>query len=240
MADPTQLPRDATPISGRVFEDTLDGYFPLEVSMQQMLERNSFAAAWVLMLYAPVMDIPDLDADAPVPLKLNRQHAGLIDEMDIVARAGVDRAKLSGVGAWRWVRPRSENTVIFPPSCRLSEPIFIRGIGFHRSDDADIPTQHFGRLAHAIGPTSLAFVRSAPGALPVQRASLGWNRVAVWSPFVANNEIHARDAVDTTHAHFGTMLGSFDTYQTTSPAREFLLIDASHPDPVTQALIDRT
>ena len=67
------------PTDTRIFEDTIDGYFPLRVSLAQMMDRNGFDAALVSLTQAPVAAFPGLPEDAPVPLTIRAGRAGLID-----------------------------------------------------------------------------------------------------------------------------------------------------------------
>ena len=77
----------SVPVSGDLFEDTMDGYFPFRESVRQMMARNGFAAAWISLAHAPMMDLPDVAADAPVPLRLRPEAAGTIRSMALIAVA---------------------------------------------------------------------------------------------------------------------------------------------------------
>lgn len=117
----------AEPVSGAVFEDTIDGYFPLSESLGQMLARQGFDEAWVEIAHAPMMHIPGLAADEPVPLRLAQGQAGMIRRLSVRVRQEAGRIKLSGSGVWRWLESGPED--LLPEDIRLAEPAFLRGIG---------------------------------------------------------------------------------------------------------------
>ncbi|MEP0505533.1 MAG: hypothetical protein ABJD13_13660 [Paracoccaceae bacterium] len=182
MSNDLGLPCDVTPVRAQVFENTLDGYIPLELSIQNMLDRNGFQAAWIVLMHAPVMDIPGLAATAPVPLILPQSCSGLIDSMDIVATRHRDTAQLSGVGSWRWSAADRAHETEFAQTHRLGEPVFIRGIGFERTETPSLFSQSFGPLALADPQSStVAFVRCKPCDLEPHLQALGWARTAIWS-----------------------------------------------------------
>ncbi|MEP3635727.1 MAG: hypothetical protein ABJN14_00515 [Paracoccaceae bacterium] len=182
MRPDPDLPCDVTPVRARVFEDTLDGYIPLELSIQYMLDRHGFQAAWIVLMHAPVMDIPGLAATAPVPLTLDTSCSGLIDSMDMIATRQNDGIQMSGVGAWRWNAAERAHETEFAQTHRLGEPVFIRGIGFERAEPPSICSRSFGPLTIAEPhSSSVAFVRCAPFDLDAQLQALGWVCAAIWS-----------------------------------------------------------
>ncbi|MEP6021344.1 MAG: hypothetical protein ABJ251_22965 [Paracoccaceae bacterium] len=182
MKPDPDLPCDATPVRAQVFEDTLDGYIPLELSIQYMLDRNGFQAAWIVLMHAPVMDIPGLAASAPVPVTLDTSCSGLIDSMDMIATRGNDGTQMSGVGSWRWNAAERAHETEFAQTHRLGEPVFIRGIGFECAETPSIVSLSFGPMTIADAQTSaVAFVRCAPCDLDAQLHALGWVRAAIWS-----------------------------------------------------------
>ncbi|MEP3845527.1 MAG: hypothetical protein ABJM43_09320 [Paracoccaceae bacterium] len=246
MRPDPDLPCDATPVRARVFEDTLDGYIPLELSIQYMLDRNRFQAAWIVLMHAPVMDIPGLAATAPVPLILSQSCSGLIDNMDIIATRHRDTAQLSGVGSWRWSAAMHETK--FAPSHRLGEPVFIRGIGFERVAGPDVFSRSFGQLACADpSASSVAFLRAAPRYLGSQLHGLGWARAAVFSMGEQiDTGIYARSAFHAPSARFADVFtrddaGRFEGIAASAPPAlcDYILIDLTDADPMTEALVRR-
>lgn len=113
-------------VVGTPFDDIIDGYFPLQISLAQMLVRNRFGAALVTLTHAPVLTVPDLAPDAPIPLSIRSGHAGLIQEMSLY----VCPDSLSGFGHWRWLTPGAPDKKRFDPGTRLAEPVFLHGLGF--------------------------------------------------------------------------------------------------------------
>ncbi len=167
-------------IAARLFDDTIDGYFPLRQSLAQMLERNRFSAALISLLYVPVMEIPGLPPDAPVPLRLPAAHAGVISRLIVIARSGETGLQLAGQGRWHW-RQRPHGSVL-SPMVRLGEPVFIRGIGFEKPAPGQntISSHSFGPMA--LDPHSdVAFVRVPAGAgLHRAAAQTGWTCCRAW------------------------------------------------------------
>lgn len=123
---------------GRAFEDILDGYFPLEESVRQMMERQGFSRAWLQLLHAPTMDLPGLAPTDPVPVTLPKVYAGMIDYMAIEAVKGDGPPLLNGCGDWFWIDPVNR-TVNLSPSVRLGEPAFVRGIGIATGGGEETP-----------------------------------------------------------------------------------------------------
>ena len=122
------------PIEGELFEDFIDGYFPLNVSLGHMLDRHGFASAWILMRVAPMMDIPDLAETEPVPLHLDPAHGGQIDWLSATIRLSGQTASLSGQARWNWNDPLKTKKDKIPTTLRLAEPAFLRGVGFPTGD----------------------------------------------------------------------------------------------------------
>lgn len=134
----------AIPVDARRFEDIIDGYFPLQESLRQMLYRNGFASACVRLTYAPIMDIPGLAPDAPVPLRLTQGISGLADRLDIIVTLDGPEARLTGTGNWRWYAIENTRSNLLPPLTRLAEPAIVQGVGLVAGD---IQTQSFGKIA---------------------------------------------------------------------------------------------
>lgn len=134
-------------VEAEAFDDTIDGYFPLQVSLAQMLARNGFAAALVTLRYAPIMHIPGLPLDAPVPLTIRAGVAGVIHELSLCATP----SRLSGFGDWRWLTPapsddKAPAPPCFDPHTRLAEPAYLTGLGFRAGA---LATAHLGPIAAA-------------------------------------------------------------------------------------------
>ncbi|PTX03224.1 hypothetical protein [Pararhodobacter aggregans] len=114
-------------VAGHFFEDIIDGYFPLGESLRQMLSRQGFGAALVVITHAPVLHWPGDDGQGPVPMRLRAATAGLLRWSLALAVLDGNGMRLSGVADWRW--PEGERG--FGPETRLAEPAFLRGIGLH-------------------------------------------------------------------------------------------------------------
>lgn len=128
------------PVAGRFFEDIIDGYFPLSESLRQMLARQDFGAALVVITHAPVLHLPGDDGTGPVPMRLQKASAGLIRAfLGLAVRQG-NGMRLTGVADWVW--PGTERGL--GAATRLAEPAFLRGIGLYpgAEDGAD-----FGQVA---------------------------------------------------------------------------------------------
>ena len=123
-APSVELPVDATG-----FEDIIDGYFPLQESLRQMLHRNGFVSACVTLTHAPIMNIPGLAPSAPVPLRIDQGDAGIADRLDIIAVRTRSGIQLSGYGRWLWYSGASFTENLLPSRTRLAEPAIVQGIG---------------------------------------------------------------------------------------------------------------
>ncbi|WP_298494754.1 hypothetical protein [uncultured Maritimibacter sp.] len=113
------------PPDARFFEDILDGYVPLRISLRQCFARNGMDAAFLVITQAPVLHLPGRAPDAPVPLRLGDEVSGLIRRLAVIT----SHSSTSGLGEWRWQdgarRALSEDD-------RLAEPAFVRGLGWCR------------------------------------------------------------------------------------------------------------
>ncbi|WAP68265.1 hypothetical protein [Jiella pelagia] len=169
MTSPAETRARIRPVAGRAFEDILDGYFPLEESVRQMMERHRFSTVWITLLHAPIMNLRDLAPTDPVPLTLPKIYSGMIDFMALLGSKQGNRIELEGLGDWFWIDPR-DRAPTFPATIRLGEPAFVRGIGLHElGDDPDALTS----------PREVAVVRpKTSSALAEEMASataeLGW------------------------------------------------------------------
>lgn len=114
--------------TGVAFEDILDGYFTLRETMRQMMERNGFSGAWITLTQAPMIDIPGLPPEAPVPLHLREEQAGMIDEMNLISLRHDAGVSVFGLGNWFWLDPPANRDL--PTDIRLGEPAFVRGVGW--------------------------------------------------------------------------------------------------------------
>lgn len=153
------------PAPGRLFEDLVDGYFPLGESLRQGLARNGLSAALVLITQAPILHLPQ--SAGPVPLRLPRGASGLIRRFWGYAWRQGAEVQLIGAGDWHWddgsLRPLNAAT-------RLAEPAFLRGIGqvagtppgqgrfwgFRRAPDGIEPLAQFGRADLCFGTDGTA------------------------------------------------------------------------------------
>lgn len=137
------LPFTITPVSGEIFEETIDGYFPLSQSIWQMMERNQFGTALISIVQTPIMKIPDLAPTSPVPLRIKKGWAGTISKMAFIAIMQNEGLICGGLGHWTWFTSKDNHDDLFDPMTRLAEPAFIRGIGLHKGD---FKTKSFGAL----------------------------------------------------------------------------------------------
>ena len=139
--------RDPGPL--HPFDDIIDGYFPLAVSLAQMLERRGIASAYVELTHAPIMQIPGLPHDAPVPLNIQAGRAGVIDRLYL----RVDAGAVSGGGIWRWLDGSLHGDKL-DPMTRLAEPAFLRGFCSAPSDKAAYP---IAKLITGAAPEGIPF-----------------------------------------------------------------------------------
>ena len=114
-------------LKSRFFEDIIDGYFPLNVSLGQMLERFGFPAAWVNFSFAPLMKKGDLQPTDPIPVNVDGCTTGLINHASLLISKKEDGVNLTGVGDWYWHDTIHEIDEELSPYHRLTEPVFVRG-----------------------------------------------------------------------------------------------------------------
>ena len=131
------------------FEEVIDGYFPLQVSLTQMLERLGVAQAYVEITHAPIMQIPGLAYDAPVPLNIRAGRAGMIDRLRLRVAQSEAGVALSGKGRWRWLDGRATSPTL-DPMTRLAEPAFLHG-GFVMPAEPQISDKALHRIADGLG-----------------------------------------------------------------------------------------
>lgn len=123
------------------FDDIIDGYFPLEVSLGQMLDRLGVAEAVVELRHAPIMRIPGLAPTSPVPLRVERGDIGQIGQMALHLCRENTSLKLSGHGAWQWFSTDQQSD-LFDPLTRLAEPAYVTGFTFERKPKETDPKTH--------------------------------------------------------------------------------------------------
>ena len=109
------------PTETRFFDDILDGYVPIGVSLRQCLDRNGIDAAFVVITQAPVLHLPGRSPDAPVPLRLGDEVSGLIRRLAVMTT----RSHTWGLGEWRWQDGAARG---LGTDDRLAEPAFVRGV----------------------------------------------------------------------------------------------------------------
>ena len=115
-------------IRAEVFEETIDGYFPLRESLRQMLVRNRIDTALVRILHAPAMEIPGLKPQDPVPLFITDGYDCMIHQMTLIIRLVGNSMVVSGAGQWTWTGEHRVNDEHFSAEHRLAEPAFVRGL----------------------------------------------------------------------------------------------------------------
>jgi len=114
--------------SQAAFEDVLDGYFPLETSILHFMQRRSFEHVQLYLTHAPILFVPGLALDAPVPLNVTSGRGGFIEEMVLVAQVVAGVPILGGYGRWRWLDSTAPGQQ-FDPGWRLAEPAYVEGLG---------------------------------------------------------------------------------------------------------------
>lgn len=118
------------PVDGFYFEDFIDGYFPLIQSLSHLMDRQAVDAALLVLRVAPMMEIPGLAPEDPVPLHINPVYAGQIDWLGVVVRRVTQEVRISGHALWTWNDRKRRNASHLSPTIRLAEPAFVRGVGF--------------------------------------------------------------------------------------------------------------
>jgi len=164
MSSDSRSDIELTPVTCRQFADTIDGYFPLKNSLNQMMGRQGFESAIVKISFAPIMEIDGLPADAPVPLSVRTARVGLIEDMLLI----VTRDEFCGSGVWRWLG-ESDQDAGFSPMTRLAEPAYLEGVGF--SEELSNPEPAF------FVSSDLACATTMASALE----KVGWSQARVWA-----------------------------------------------------------
>lgn len=160
---------------GQLFNDTIDGFFPLHVSLCHMLERNGYASAVITVQYAPIMFIPALPHDAPVPLNIKSNATGMIKTMSFC----VAPDRICGMGTWQW---QASDDAIDEPSAvelnamtRLAEPAYVEGCGFARGK---LPTTLLGDV--------LQIERGDSNTIAGRPSKSNVTKKYLWGPFKAS------------------------------------------------------
>lgn len=196
------------PLPGRAFEDILDGYFPLDETIRQMMRRNGFRGAWLTLLHAPVMEVEGLRPGEPVPLHLRGHLAGMIDRLAVEARMRDGAVRLRAVGDWWWVDPARAGEAL-TAAIRLGEPAFVRGVGVGPAPacaegrptlalvraDARDPEPALAGAASALGWTSLRAFAIDEGVRSIERDTAPgtlFGRTVEAGPAMAFEESDAR------------------------------------------------
>ena len=105
------------------FNDVIDGYFPLQISLSHLLERLDTSLAYVEITYAPIMDIPGLKLFDPVPLNLKMGRIGMIEKLHVRYESS---GNFSSNGSWHWLDAQEANNS-FDKVIRLAEPAYVEG-----------------------------------------------------------------------------------------------------------------
>ncbi|TYC64284.1 hypothetical protein FMN50_01155 [Rhodobacterales bacterium] len=191
-------------LSGRPFEDILDGYFPLRESVRQLLQRQGFKAMWITLLQAPIMHIEGLAPEAPVPLHLRKIYSGMIDHMLLLAvssapdgAGGTGEMQLSGKGDWFFAEAEEDRDV-FPDLIRLGEPAFVRGIGISGFETENEKTG-----------LALTQTDSRERSIQAATARLGWTGGLGFRLGSAEGAICRRSGLDGQFIPFGSVPGAF-------------------------------
>ena len=169
------------PLAGHVFEDTIDGYFPLQESLRQMMERQGFVAAIVSLVLAPAMDIPDIAPVDPVPLYVTVGYGCMINRMSIIVRYADGKIETEGLGDWKWYNGPSIGDRLFSPLYRLAEPAFVQGVGFKAGA---LNSSVLGPIEKGALPSGFALLRLDENETVSQGdvlQSLGWSAAQLLS-----------------------------------------------------------
>lgn len=123
------------PLGSSEFTDTLDGYFPLYLSVQQMMTRRRIGLALFTLKQAPFLEVPQLSDAEPVPFSLRSHRSGFIDNLTCLAMWLDGNFRLSGAGVWRHEQERQPGGPL-DGRIRLGEPAFIKCLGATDVDPA--------------------------------------------------------------------------------------------------------
>ena len=169
------------------FDAIIDGYFPLAISVAQLMERLGATRAYLEITHAPIMHIPGLPQDAPVPLNISEGRAGLIDCMQLLVTREAGQTRLSGAGDWRWL-DRSHHTATFDPFTRLAEPAYLTGFAdFSQGTVRPIPNA--AQIARRV-----TLSPAQPAARLDTLTMAGWSSSEFIGPLYTDGVIQARKA----------------------------------------------
>ena len=105
------------------FNDVIDGYFPLQISLSLLLVRLNTTLAYLEIRYAPIMDIPGLAHFDPVPLNVKVGRVGMIEKLHVRYESS---GNFSSNGSWHWLDAQEANNS-FDKVIRLAEPAYVQG-----------------------------------------------------------------------------------------------------------------
>lgn len=108
-----------------MYEDILDGYFPLRVSISDLMQRRGVRNAVLRMSFAPILEVAGLPHDAPVPLNIRSARVGMILRAELLVSMGPQGAELAGVARWYWLDGTSPHTSL-DIMTRLAEPALVQ------------------------------------------------------------------------------------------------------------------
>lgn len=168
-------------VSGCFFEDIIDGYFPLQTSLAQMMQRNGFEMALLSLSHAPIIDVPGLPHDAPVPLNIRDGRAGMIDQMAVWAWWSKDELKIAGDAEWRFWAGQ-ESGVTFDPMTRLAEPVVVSGLGVFQTGEGYSNLQKSNMTVRQASIEKLNTTRSGPGRGTLDLTGPKWANAVLWGP----------------------------------------------------------
>jgi hypothetical protein len=117
------MPREEIVENLCFFNDVIDGYFPLQISLSHLLERLDTSLAYIEITYAPIMDIPGLEYFDPVPLNLKVGRVGMIEKLHVRYESS---GNFSSNGSWHWLDAQEANNC-FSKMIRLAEPAYVEG-----------------------------------------------------------------------------------------------------------------
>ena len=107
-----------------VFEDILDGYFPLRISITDLMRRRGLHRAALTFSFAPILEVAGLPHSAPVPLSIRSGRAGMINWAKLEVSMLSCSTKVVGRAQWHWLdgTPSGDK---FDPMTRLAEPALV-------------------------------------------------------------------------------------------------------------------
>jgi len=123
------------------FNEVIDGYFPLQISLSHLLVRLNTTLAYVEIRYAPIMDIPGLELSDPVPLNVKVGRVGMIEKLHVRYESS---GNFSSNGSWHWLDAQEANNS-FDKVIRLAEPAYVQG--FYASNE---PVRNSIKVAKSI------------------------------------------------------------------------------------------